>query len=174
MDSSRVSVAELVAQAAGLRRLAAQLVADLDTRGPRIDAKPTGATLCGLALLHHVVADEVLALPEPYRTAIIALYFDARSDTRSAARNHPHVPAGLAMLRRRFVQRSAFDRTNWAARMIAFARADPVRLARVDSNVPRVADRTDRVTRTPTNTRAVDGRAQQEHDHGGRAPRLAT
>ncbi len=102
------------------------------------EAIPSDAELVERMELHRVVADEVLALPEPYRTAILSLYFDeVRAEARAkslgipAATIRSHVKRGIEMLRERLDARSNGDREAWMSSLLALARAKPEALTAV-------------------------------------------
>ncbi len=95
----------------------------------RGESAPSEAELVERMELHRAVADEVLALPDPYRKAILSLYFDdvraeehARSLGIPVATVRTHVRRGIELLRERLDARSKGDRSAWMSGLAAIAR----------------------------------------------------
>ncbi len=98
----------------------------------RSEAEPSEAEMIERLELHRVVVEEVLALPDPYRRAILSLYFDnvrpdehAKSLGVAAGTVRSQVSRGIEMLRERLDARSNGDRSAWMTGLIAFARTEP-------------------------------------------------
>ena len=117
--------------AAVTRRLAHAVRHDQRERSRRegLVARPEGGdderrTLARLAL-HRRLCDAVLALPEPYRTAVTLRYLDGLSPRAIAGRLsrdvevvRQHVHRGLALLRQK-LDREFGDRSGWTAAFAA-------------------------------------------------------
>lgn len=157
MDFGHISSGELLTHAAGLRRLAMLLVAD-ETDSERPDHSTPGADprqppapsrwrsdrtlapgdrreagleytdLVERVKLHQLVATEVVRLPEPYRTALLSLYFNEVPVERrgaSSATFQTQVERGIQLLREGLDARPLGNRSDWRARMADLAGSRP-------------------------------------------------
>jgi RNA polymerase sigma factor (sigma-70 family) len=81
--------------------------------------------------LQRIVAEEVLKLPDPYRAALLAFYFDgvqaeehARRRGVPAATVRSQLKRGIDMLRARLDARAGGERESWHAALVALARPE--------------------------------------------------
>jgi RNA polymerase sigma-70 factor (ECF subfamily) len=110
-----------------LRRRAARLLRrerarpDVERRAARAEAQPAADDTVAQAMLHRDVVDAVLALDEPYRTAILLRYLRdlppdevARRTSAPVATVRSRIQRGLALLRSRLDRRHG-SRAAWVA-----------------------------------------------------------
>ena len=88
----------------------------------RPEATPSTAELVERAELQRLIADEVVALAEPYRTTILLRYFEGLSAAEIARRRglpaatvRSHLARGLERLRQRLDEQHRGDRALWCA-----------------------------------------------------------
>jgi len=125
----------LMAEMGWIRRLARALVKDAAPAGAAIEVYAVGtpAELALRVALQRVVADEVLALAEPYRSTVL-LQFVERLRSGQIARRlglpagtvRRHLKVALDQLCERLAARGDGPRHGWLAALVPFARsADP-------------------------------------------------
>jgi RNA polymerase sigma-70 factor (ECF subfamily) len=95
----------------------------------RPEAEAGALEVLARAAAHRELVDAVMALPEPFRTAILLRFFDELPPRRIArelgvpvATVHSRVQRGLAQLRVRLDERSRGDRGAWVSALLPLAR----------------------------------------------------